>query len=94
MFSFQTIIYNVDELNGKDGDGNFIQTDFDAEIESFIDSIMNDKKMVRQISFMTTEGKLIACISYSDMNEQEKQILSAKKSGLHIVSEKLSTPTA
>lgn len=90
MFSFQTIISDIDKLVSKDDDGNFIQTDFDIEVESFIDSLLADKKMVRQISFFTAGSKLISVISFSDMSEQEKKMISAQKSGLHILNDKMS----
>ena len=79
MFSFQTIISDIDTLVSKDDEGNFIQTDFDSEVESFIDSLLVDKKMVRQISFFTAGSKLISVISFSEMSYKEISGRKAQK---------------
>jgi hypothetical protein len=90
MFSFQTITAEAESLKHKDDNGDFVQTDFDSEIENFFESIMNDGKMVRNCTIVPCGSRIVAVLSYSDMTDHEKKMLSAQKSGLHILEGKLS----
>ena len=86
---FQTITKDVNALVHIDDKSDFIQTEFDAEIQSFINSLVEDYQLPVSTSFMTSNEKIICVITYVEMTDEQKQAMSAQKSGLTLLKQKL-----
>lgn len=89
----QTIIKNVNDLKCTDEEGDFIQTEFDSEIESFVSGLLDEGKFPMSMNFFATSEKLCCVIMFAEMTEQQKTQVRAQKSGLSILSEKIVTPS-
>ncbi len=90
----QTIIKDVKDMTHIDTEsGDFVQTDFDNEIETFISGLVEEDKFPMSMNFLATDGKLMCVILYAEMSPQQKNAMSAQKSGLTLLKEKIITPS-
>lgn len=85
----QTIIKPIDGMSHMDNAGDFIQTEFDNEIESFITGLIEEEKQLMALNFMTCGNNLVCVIMYIEPTTEQKTMLRAQKSGLAVLGEKL-----
>ena len=88
----QTITRSIAELKHMDENGDFQQTDFDNEVQGFIESIIEDDHVPLATHFLTSGDNLICIIQYVEMTPEMKKQASAQKSGLTLLNNKIVSP--
>lgn len=73
MIKSQTIKFKVEDISSHLDGEDFTPTNFDEEIEGYIESIFNDKMVYMGHTFIPSGDYILAIITYRPMLPHEKE---------------------